>query len=220
MAVTDFFPNSDTNKVRKRRIEKAKEFGATWIKDWTSSVTHVIMDDKMNYQELTKYLKLEALPVRGLLASNDSQLTSELQSEVMVVNETYPSDCISYRRLEDPKARYYQVPGMPKPAEILNAVPVDLSSSDSSLPLKPAAGAARELDTPTASTESCQRASEQAVSPNQTAEDASVIPVTRATGVQVESTSFGYNDDLSAIIKDAQNLKNIVSDSSQLGTTT
>jgi hypothetical protein len=59
----DFFPNSDTNKARKMRIEKAEEYGATWVRDWTPGITHIIMDDNMTYQDLTKYLKLEEVSV-------------------------------------------------------------------------------------------------------------------------------------------------------------
>jgi hypothetical protein len=64
----DFFPNSDTNKARKMRIEKAKEYGATWVKDWNPGITHVIMDDNMTYQDLAKYVKLEQVHVRPPVA--------------------------------------------------------------------------------------------------------------------------------------------------------
>jgi DNA polymerase IV len=45
------------------RIEKANQYGATWVKDWSPGITHVIMDDHLKYQDLIKFLKLEELPV-------------------------------------------------------------------------------------------------------------------------------------------------------------
>lgn len=61
--LADFFPNNDTHPARRMRITKALEYGALWIKDWAEGITHVIADNSMNYTQLLKYLKLDALPV-------------------------------------------------------------------------------------------------------------------------------------------------------------
>ena len=39
-----FFPNDDKNPARRKKIEKATEYGAAWQKSWSPSITHVIMD--------------------------------------------------------------------------------------------------------------------------------------------------------------------------------
>jgi DNA polymerase IV len=59
----DFFPNNDDNQARRMRIAKAMQYGATWVKDWHDGVTHVIMDNGLKYEELTKHLGVESLPV-------------------------------------------------------------------------------------------------------------------------------------------------------------
>ena len=61
--LVDFFPNDDVAPARKARIGKALEIGATWEKDWNSSVTHIIIDKGLSYQDLLRYLKLTTLPV-------------------------------------------------------------------------------------------------------------------------------------------------------------
>ncbi|KAF2431036.1 DNA polymerase beta-like protein [Tothia fuscella] len=185
-----FFPNSDANKVRKRRIEKAKEYGAVWTKVWSNNVTHVIVDNKMTYQEVTKFLKLDTLP-----------------PEIIVVNETYLFDCISYHNLLDPKARYYEVPGMPTSStvvEVAKLLPSELSSLNSSLPLKPAKNDIQILDTPSASVESGDVHQGQ----NDPAQDNLLSPA-NGTPNEPENISFGYNDELSAIMKESQSLKHI-----------
>ena len=52
------------------RISKAIEYGALWFKDWREGITHVIVDNNVTYDELTKHLKMNSLPViilRGIL---------------------------------------------------------------------------------------------------------------------------------------------------------
>ena len=39
------------------------EWGATWIKEWKGSITHVIMDKELCYKDLLNFLKIDALPV-------------------------------------------------------------------------------------------------------------------------------------------------------------
>lgn len=63
---SDFFPNTDVNPARRMRITKALEYGASWQREWDDSVTHVVVDKSMNYDQVLRFLKLEALPVRLL----------------------------------------------------------------------------------------------------------------------------------------------------------
>ena len=95
-----FFPNNDSNPARRMRITKSLEYGATWIKDWSATVTHVIVDNSIKYDQVLSWLKLEVLP-----------------TGVICVNETYPSECISFKMLRDPKQALFKVIGYPNEIE-------------------------------------------------------------------------------------------------------
>lgn len=120
-----FFPNNEKNPARFMRISKAIAFGATWHRDWTPSVTHVIVDKTMDYAMLLKFLKKEALP-----------------EGIICVNESWPSECIAYRALLDHSRPQFRVSGAPSPAETINRPATDVptgasASSETSLKLKP-----------------------------------------------------------------------------------
>ena len=44
------------NPGRRLRIIKALEYGATWQKDWNSSVTHLIVDSSMRWDVVISHL--------------------------------------------------------------------------------------------------------------------------------------------------------------------
>lgn len=117
-----FFPNNEKHPARHMRISKAIAFGATWQRDWTDHVTHVVLDKSMNYAMLLKFLK-----------------RTSLSDIVVVVNESWPSECIAYRALLDYKRPQFRVTGAPivtKEPPIAPA-PVHSEDSDTSLKLKP-----------------------------------------------------------------------------------
>jgi DNA polymerase IV len=70
------------------------EYGARFVHPWATSegVTHIIVDSDMHYEDVLKHVKLEEFP-----------------DEIVVVNQRYPSDCISNQILVDPKQRLYDV---------------------------------------------------------------------------------------------------------------
>lgn len=92
-----FFPNDDKNAARRMRISKAIEYGALWFKDWREGITHVIVDNNITYDELTKHLKMNSLP-----------------ANVDLVNEHYVPDCLMYKSLVGPNQRRYQALGLPE----------------------------------------------------------------------------------------------------------
>lgn len=111
--LTVFFPNNDINKVRRMRISKAVEYGGTWAKSWFDEVTHVIVDKNIKYSELLKFLNISYLPVSCNHSPKVSLHSSNQgQTGVVCVNETYLSDCLSYRLMVDPKQKQYEVVGM------------------------------------------------------------------------------------------------------------
>ena len=59
----DFLPNSAICRARCSRIRRAQEYGATWIQEWRDSITHVIVDMRLTYADVLKYLKFTSWPV-------------------------------------------------------------------------------------------------------------------------------------------------------------
>lgn len=90
-----YVPPDDISPIRHFRIQKAREFGATWAgKDWNPSITHVVVDKTLSSKDVMTFLKLDALP-----------------PNIIMVNEDYPVDCTQYKFLLDPKQGRYAVDG-------------------------------------------------------------------------------------------------------------
>lgn len=70
------------------------EYGARFVHPWTTGegVTHIVVDSDMQYEDVLKHVRLEEIP-----------------NEIIVVNQRYPSDCISNQILVDPKQKLYGV---------------------------------------------------------------------------------------------------------------
>jgi DNA polymerase IV len=118
-----FFPNNEKHPARLMRITKAISFGATWQRDWNDCVTHAILDKAMDYAMLLKFLKKDRLP-----------------DTVVVVNESWPSECIAYRALLDFSRPQFKVSGavLATPKQPLaEQAPVSSADSETSLKLKP-----------------------------------------------------------------------------------
>ena len=90
-----YVPPDDIALLRRFRIRKAMEFGATWAgKDWNPSITHIVVDKTLTYKDVMTFLKLDALP-----------------PNIIMVNDDYPVDCTQYKFLLDPKQSRYAVSG-------------------------------------------------------------------------------------------------------------
>ncbi|CAD6576336.1 MAG: hypothetical protein ASARMPREDX12_007849 [Alectoria sarmentosa] len=114
-----FIPNNDTSIPRKLRIRKAMEWGALWIREWRDGVTHIIVDNDLSYDDVLKALKISSLP-----------------SDIKLVNERYPADCIMYRFVVDEIQPLYRVAGHDD-ALMVQHSPTPALSSGTSLQLKP-----------------------------------------------------------------------------------
>ncbi|QQK46767.1 DNA polymerase family X [Penicillium digitatum] len=113
-----FFPNNDISPFRRLRIQRAQDYGARWCRNWASDITHVIMDKGLLSSDLLSYLKLEYLP-----------------TNVALVNESYPSECIQFRSVLDASHLRFRVNGIPTTAEKEKSPVVE--PPPDSLPLKP-----------------------------------------------------------------------------------
>ncbi|KAM0104999.1 hypothetical protein ACP6JE_000323 [Aspergillus fumigatus] len=128
-----FFPNNDVSPLRRLRIQRAQEYGATWAKTWEAHITHVIVDKGLVFQDVLKHLNLEAFP-----------------PNIALVDESYPSECIKFKSLLSTTLVRFRVHGAPcLKAEETN--PTNETRSTGSLPLKPSQ---KQQVTPTSSQDS------------------------------------------------------------------
>lgn len=58
-----FIPNNGVAPARKLRIQRSQEYGALWAQTWSASVTHVIVDRGLNFEEICKVVSSEQLAV-------------------------------------------------------------------------------------------------------------------------------------------------------------
>ncbi|KAL7912026.1 DNA polymerase [Trichoderma velutinum] len=129
-----YIPDNDIAPARRLRINRAKEFGATWTRDLMTA-THVVVEKKLEYKDVEKLWPKDGFG--GRLPPK-------------VVTEDYPLDCIQFRAIVDASQRKYLVNGQPeadeqgKEPELLLPTAdsgaqekLKLKSTASSLPLKP-----------------------------------------------------------------------------------
>ncbi|EQL29034.1 hypothetical protein RJZ56_004632 [Blastomyces dermatitidis] len=91
-----FIPNDDIAPARRMRINKALEFGASRSSTWDDTVTHVIVDKAISFTDVLKYLRVDALPL-----------------SVSLVNESYPTECITFGSLMNASHARFHVSGAP-----------------------------------------------------------------------------------------------------------
>ncbi|KAK6531353.1 hypothetical protein TWF281_008161 [Arthrobotrys megalospora] len=119
------------------RIEKAKEYGATVLFEYSPQVTHIIVDNDLKYHEVLEFLKLTVVP-----------------TDIAVTNPKWPGDCIRYAKLVNHSDFWYQVPGCPTESQ-QNIIPPDSptldtppSPSSSSLKVQPRPTSRNNPETP------------------------------------------------------------------------
>ena len=159
-----FIPNDDVAPMRRARIRKAQEHGAIWCSKWSNEITHIIVDKPLSYEDIVSFLKVPSIP-----------------TAMIMVNDTYPIDCIQFKAILDPKQRQYRVKGHEQAEE---KAPQKSSSqtSNASLQLKPIQAKPRKWDyaprgTPPrseASTQNFINAGTSELRPNDTFVDAGI----------------------------------------------
>ncbi|PYH88687.1 putative DNA polymerase POL4 [Aspergillus ellipticus CBS 707.79] len=115
-----FFPNNDVSPLRRLRIQRAQDYGASWERTWGNNVTHVIVDKGLTFQDVLKHLGQETFP-----------------ASIALVNESYPSECVKFRSVLSAMQSRFRVNGMAAP-KAKETSPVDEPSSTASLAVKPA----------------------------------------------------------------------------------
>ncbi|KAK3300883.1 uncharacterized protein B0H64DRAFT_334493 [Chaetomium fimeti] len=115
-----YIPNNDIAPARKLRIGKAQEYGARWVRS-LEDASYIIVDRHLEYKDL------------------ECVLGAEVSDSVVIVNEEYPIDCISFRTLLNPDQNRYRVAGSPGKKDKLisdEAPPRPSQSPDHSLQVK------------------------------------------------------------------------------------
>ena len=114
-----FLPNDDKRLGRKIRIKRAREHGAVWIRDWgDTSVTHVIVEDNLTYEDILKYFNISQYP-----------------SDRSFVNTQWPHDCIHFRFLVEPDQVQYDVDGFPRQRRVISeGKKLDTASTEAAEP--------------------------------------------------------------------------------------
>ncbi|KAL2067435.1 hypothetical protein VTL71DRAFT_1860 [Oculimacula yallundae] len=120
-----WIPPDDVVLMRKRRIDRAREFGAVWTKEWTADVTHVVVDNNLTYRDVMNFLS-------PTIKSN------ELPRHVILVNETYMIDCGRFKNLLDHDQARYIVDGYGEATGSQGKSPPGSQQSEQSLQLKAA----------------------------------------------------------------------------------
>ncbi|PKK44908.1 hypothetical protein CI102_12091 [Trichoderma harzianum] len=116
-----YIPDNDIAPARRLRINRAKEFGATWTRDLMTA-THVVVEKKLEYKDVEKMWPKDGFGGRA---------------PPKVVTEDYPLDCIQFRAIVDASQRRYLVNGQPEVDEQEKEPEVPVPTADSGAQEKP-----------------------------------------------------------------------------------
>jgi len=89
-----FIPNDDVVKVRKLRIQSAIAQGATWARKLDSSITHIVVDAKIDAASASRVIK-DYVDV----------------SQVAIVKDTWLIESMSHKSVRDPSQGRFQLKG-------------------------------------------------------------------------------------------------------------
>ncbi|RKF82540.1 hypothetical protein GcM3_023011 [Golovinomyces cichoracearum] len=113
-----YIPTDDIAPLRRERIAKARSYGAVRTKEWSSTVTHVVVDKRFNYGQVMAYLK----PIMD---------SDTLPSSVILVNDEYPIECVNFRCILDPHQKRYAVSGLEVQHKSTNSKALNVPSKTS-----------------------------------------------------------------------------------------
>ncbi|KAG4440312.1 hypothetical protein IFR05_004219 [Cadophora sp. M221] len=120
-----WIPDNDVVLIRKKRIERAREFGAVWVREWTPEITHVVVDNDLNYQHVMDFLSPKIK-------------SDKFPKHITLVNENYMVQCAQFKHLLDPKQKQYYVKGYLEATESPATSLLGSQNSEQSLQLKAA----------------------------------------------------------------------------------
>lgn len=93
-------PNNDIAMVRKKRIQKAQEYGAVWAREWSAAVSHVVVDESLLLSDVRKAIGSDQLKVILRIPTFPGlRVLTGCQPYHVIVKETYPPECIRFQAL-------------------------------------------------------------------------------------------------------------------------
>jgi len=112
-------PPNEKDSLRKRRITKARERGATWTQELIPETTHIVVDEHLTYKDVINFLKLESIP-----------------QNMILVYDKYVVECIAEKFLLDHDQKQYEVREPGGIGAMLPPVGTESQVSDVSLKVK------------------------------------------------------------------------------------
>lgn len=139
VCISVFFPNKSASALRRLRIQRAQDYGASAAENWGDQVTHVIVDKGITFHDVKKHLHVESFPVGEAdnRPGETHSLLTRTQSTVALVDESYPSECVKFRTVLNTAQVRFRVSGTPVPAGDKGSSPVIEPSGGDSLSIKP-----------------------------------------------------------------------------------
>ncbi|GLA38313.1 hypothetical protein AnigIFM63309_005325 [Aspergillus niger] len=125
-----YIPNNDTSDLRRLQMQRAREYGASRAMEWNETITHVVVDRWLTYENVMRHFKNKPIP-----------------ENVALVDCNYPLLCIGARTILDATQYRFRVRGAPDPREAKESSPAREPSSIGSLPIKPAKAKRGYIDT-------------------------------------------------------------------------
>jgi DNA polymerase IV len=100
-----FIPDHDSPLVRALRISFAEQHGAMWVREWDDTITHIIVEQSLPFQEFAKAFPDRTLP-----------------HDIPVISEEWISDCSIRKAFVDFNQKRFILRGMSTPYELQESV--------------------------------------------------------------------------------------------------
>lgn len=128
-------------------MQRAREYGASRAMEWNDTITHVVVDRWLAYENVMRHFKNKPIPVGLGTHALSSLILMSLEENVALVDCNYPLLCIGARTILDATQTRFRVRGAPDPREAKESSPAREPSSIGSLPIKPVKARRGYIDT-------------------------------------------------------------------------
>lgn len=210
----DFIPNEAISGARRQRIHKVIEYGAAWVKEWRSDITHIVVDDarEYDYAKVLQHLRRANIPVSDddFVSSSSRALNLPQKGVTLVPFDPYIPECIQYNQLVNTSPTRFWITGAPQSRPQVPD-PLPSPSSQESLQINKSIREQKAQASQETATWPSRAPSPQATSPvpsSDRVEDSFVVAPREPSPVPVNS-SPAYNDELSAAIATMKNIAHL-----------
>jgi DNA polymerase IV len=128
-------PNDEIQQARKLRMTKARQYGGTLVKSWTSDIDLIDLESHITYEQLLKWLK-------------NQYGVEEIPPHIHVVNTKFIGECLELRSLLDSTQHCFQVAGVQSSKKPEKSQPSALPKASSFQVIKQASSRGRRTPPP------------------------------------------------------------------------